>query len=64
MAAVWTTITTLIVEGISVFEPTHDLSMDQRTDVVLALVALRNELPLIEKKLDWASPQTTDPKEH
>jgi len=64
MAAVWTTITTLIVEGISVFETTHDLSMDQRADVVLALVALRNELPLIEKKLDWASPQTTDPKEH
>lgn len=64
MAAVWTTITTLIVEGFSVFETTHELSIDESADVVLALIALRNELPFIEKKLDWASPQTTDPKEH
>jgi hypothetical protein len=40
------------------------LSTDESADVVLALIALRNELPFIEKKLDWASPQTTDPKEH
>jgi AcrR family transcriptional regulator len=54
MAAAWTTITTLIVEGFSVFESTHDLSTAQRADVLLAIIALRNELPVIEKKLDWA----------
>ncbi len=53
-AKAWTTVTTMLIEAYSVFKSTHAMSDEELSDVLYMIVAMRADLPSIERTLGWA----------